>query len=105
MRLFSEMNREELRREIERLEEEMRRARRNGFESELEILRQRINLAKSYLTDPNQIRPGAKYEVEGSDKPFFVEYLRGVMAWGHWEGDAEPVALPIGILKPLGPED
>jgi len=71
------MNREELRREIERLEEEMRRARRNGFESELEILRQRINLAKSYLTDPNQIRPGAKYEVEGSDKPFFVEYLRG----------------------------
>src|SRR5690606_29245213 len=36
MRLFSEMNREELRREIERLEEEMRRARRNGFVSELE---------------------------------------------------------------------
>ncbi len=81
MRLFSEMNREELRREIERLEEEMRRARRNGFVSELEILRQRINLAKSYLTDPNQIRPGAKYEVEGSDKPFFVEY-----SGGSWPG-------------------
>ena len=105
MRLFSEMNREELRREIERLEREMRRARRNGLVSELEILRQRINLAKSYLTDPKRIRPGSRYRVEGSDKPFYVEYLRGVMAWGHWEGDTEPVAIPIGILKPMEPAD
>ncbi|GAA5346906.1 DUF1811 family protein [Planifilum fimeticola] len=105
MRLFSDMNREELRREIERLEREMRQARRNGLVSELEILRQRINLAKSYLTDPERIRPGLSYEVEGSDKPFFVEYLRGVMAWGHWEGETESVALPIGILKPVEPSD
>src|SRR5690606_41190599 len=51
MRLFSEMNREELRREIERLEEEMRRARRNGFEAEWKSPAQRLNLANSYRTD------------------------------------------------------
>lgn len=105
MRLFSEMNREELRREVDRLEREMHRARKNGLVSELEILRQRLNLAKSYLTDPKRIQPGSTYEVEGSDKPFIVEYLRGVMAWGHWEGETESVALPIGILKPLNPAD
>ncbi len=55
--------------------------------------------------DPHQIKPGRRYKAEGSDKPFLVEYLRGVMAWGHWEGEAESVALPIGILKPDEPVD
>jgi len=105
MRLFSEMNEEELRREIGRLEEEWKRAQRKGLLSEQEILRQRLNMAKSYLMDPHQIKPGRRYKAEGSDKPFLVEYLRGVMAWGHWEGEAESVALPIGILNPDEPVD
>jgi hypothetical protein len=105
MRLFSEMNEEELRREVLRLEAELQREQRKGLSSKQEILRQRLNLAKSYLTNPDQIKPGHKYRAEGSDKPFFVEYLRGVMAWGHWEGDAESVALPIGILKSEEPVD
>lgn len=105
MRLFSEMNEEELRREIKRLEAEERRAKRKGSPSEQEILRQRINLSKSYLTDPARIQPGRKYQVEGSNRRFYVDYLRGVMAWGHWEGETEAVALPIGILNPDEPVD
>ncbi|PTX53768.1 uncharacterized protein DUF1811 [Melghirimyces profundicolus] len=102
MNRYSRMNRKELKEEIRRLEEEETRARRSAMPGEEAVIRQKINFAKSYLTDPATIRPGW-YAVEGDDRRFRVERLNGVMAWGFWEGEKIESALPIGILKPVPP--
>lgn len=97
---YSNMSREELEEEIRRLEMEESRARRSAMPGEEAVIRQKINFAKSYLTDPDTIRPGDRFAVEGDSRLFEVEYLRGVMAWGRWQDEQVLSALPIGILIP-----
>ncbi|MFD1434669.1 DUF1811 family protein [Kroppenstedtia eburnea] len=102
---YSNMSREELEEEIRRLEMEESRARRSAIPGEEAVIRQKINFAKSYLTDPDTIRPGDRFAVEGDSRLFEVEYLRGVMAWGRWQDEQVLSALPIGILIPAPPHD
>lgn len=99
MRLFSQMDQQEILSEITRLEKEINRAEKKGMTSEVDLLRQKKNMARSYLVDPQKIQPGTWYKVEGTEDRFYVEYLRGVMAWGNWEGSLELVAIPIGIIR------
>lgn len=99
MRLFSQMSRDELIEEISLLEKELAKAEKMGRKSEANILRQRRNMARSYLVDPHIIQPGATYKVEGAEKTFQVEYLKGIMAWGKWEGSQELVAIPIALIQ------
>jgi hypothetical protein len=101
MLLFSRMSKEELHREIRRLEQEEKEALRQGWESQVAILRQKVRLARSYLIDPSTVQTNAWYEVEAMPGRFFVRYLNGVMAWGHWEGSKEEMAYPIAALKPI----
>ncbi|GGA47765.1 hypothetical protein GCM10007416_21160 [Kroppenstedtia guangzhouensis] len=100
---YSKMSREELEEEIRQLVEEESRARRSAMPGEEAVIRQKINFAKSYLTNPNTIQPGKRFAVEGESRLFEVEYLRGVMAWGRWQDEQVLSALPIGILIPAPP--
>lgn len=98
MKRYSQMTKEELEQEIKRLEQEEKQARQKSLESEALILRQKRNIARSYLIDPSAISPGKKYHVEGYAGLFTVEYVNGIMAWGTWEGSTEKVAYPLALL-------
>lgn len=98
---YSQMTRDQLIHEIQRLEQEQADADREGWESQVEMLKQKRNLARSYLVDPTTIIPHQLYQVEEQDGLFHVDYLNGVMAWGHWEGSEEEMALPLAVLQPL----
>lgn len=97
-RRFSALTPDELRREVDRLQREAETKRNQGLMAEAEVLEQRLFLAKSYLCDPNAFCPGETYRVIGEDKPFRLAFIRGVMAWGHLEGEAEARAFPLGRL-------
>lgn len=101
MRPYSQMSRDELLLEIETLKQEKVRARRQSLFSELDVIQQKINFAKSYLVDKSTIQPHQFYQVEGEPIRFWVEDLNGIMAWGRYEGQHEQIALPIGILTLL----
>lgn len=101
MMRYSQMTKDELLQEIERLEDEQKASLREGWESQADMLKQKRNLARSYLVDPTTIILNQFYHVEEHDRLFRVVYLNGVMAWGHWEDSTEEVALPIAILQPF----
>lgn len=97
---FSEMCREELEREAERLKEENQNKYKEGRISEANIAKQRYYFCLSYLADPTQIEVGTTYQIQGESDLFLVDYLNGVMAWGYRNGDnnSEMDAIPIGQL-------
>jgi len=102
MKRFSQMNPEELKAEIERLHREWEKAQNHGQESEATILKQKWNLARSYLINPQDIVIYQWYEVEGNAQRFYVKYLNGIMAWGHFENqEREESAVPLACLKHL----
>jgi hypothetical protein len=107
MKRYSEMSREELLAEMQRLREEGMKKHQSGLltESELQVLEQKYYLAKSYLMDPGEIELERHYKVEGEEEPFFVEYLNGVMAWGTFPSSTEKVAVPIGRLGTALPSE
>jgi hypothetical protein len=98
MMLFSHMTPRQLTAAIARLEREEREAEREGLPSKVAVIRQRKNMARSYLIDPATIRQNVWYETEEGGRKFFVERLNGVMAWGRWEGSRAEEAVPIAIL-------
>ncbi|GAB6936438.1 MAG: DUF1811 family protein [Bacillota bacterium] len=97
-RRLSDLTPDELRREIDRLQRDVETKRNQGLMAEAEVLEQRLFLAKSYLCDPRAFRPGETYRVVGEDRPFRLDFVRGVMAWGHLEGETEARAFPLGRL-------
>lgn len=96
---YSEMTKEELFAEMQHVLGEKRKKEQAGFISEANILEQKFYMAKSYLTDPETILTGQKYQVEGIKELFSVRYLNGVMAWGKFPSSTEEVAIPIGRLS------
>jgi hypothetical protein len=105
MKRYSEMSKDELLTEMQRLREDGMKQHQSGLltESELHVLEQKFYLAKSYLMDPKEIEPGRSYKVEGYDESFQVEYLNGVMAWGKFSSSEETIAIPIGRLGGILP--
>ncbi|PTM56528.1 DUF1811 family protein [Desmospora activa] len=103
MRHFSRMSTEEVKREIQRLEQAKVQAQRSSQVGELAVIQRQIQFALSYLRDPAEISPGHWYRVEGEEALFQVDYLNGVMAWGTYEGSSIQEAVPIGILHPMPP--
>lgn len=99
MKRMSEMSKEELEREMQRLWAEAKKKERAGFISEANVLEQKFYMAKSYLMDPAQIEVGAQYRVAGEEGIFTVEYLNGVFAWGKLDTDEEKRGFPIGRLE------
>lgn len=96
---MSEMSREELEREMQRLWAQAKKKERAGFFSEANVLEQKFYMAKSYLMDPSQIEIGGQYRVAGEEGIFTVQYLNGVFAWGQLDSDPEKRGFPIGRLE------
>lgn len=99
MQRFSQMSKDALEMEIERLNREKQKAKDQGLDTQLAILEQKINLARSYLIDSSTVQTSCWYQVEGKNIPFYVEYLNGVMAWGNWEHSGEKAAVPLALLE------
>jgi hypothetical protein len=96
---YSQMNPEELTNVVKELERQLTEAKKNKLESSEAILRQKINLAQSYLIDPQTIQIGSKYKIDGTSDLFKVDYLNGIYAWGRFEGNTEKEAFPLSLLK------
>jgi hypothetical protein len=98
---MSEMSKEELKIEMQRLWALAKKKEQAGFFSEANVLEQKFYMAKSYLMDPNQIEIGGQYRVAGEEGIFTVRYLNGVFAWGKLDTDPEERGFPIGRLEKL----
>jgi len=96
MKRYSEMTREELLTEIDKLREEERKA---EFPSQVELLERKLWMAKSYMLSTDSFTPGT-YGVVGQTEPFELEYVNGVMAWGRM-GPDEEACFPLSMLKRL----
>jgi hypothetical protein len=100
---YSDMTEHELKQEIASLKEKARKAEQMGMVSEFAVLERKVQMAKAYLMDPDEFKPGEIYEVEGDPGQYFkIDYMNGVFAWGYrLKGDGEEEALPISMLKEL----
>ncbi|MDQ0163051.1 YfhH family protein [Bacillus alveayuensis] len=97
---YSEMTEFELKTEIAKLKEKARKAEQIGIVNEYAVLERKIAMAKAYLLDPNDYKPGEIYEIDGDPgEKFKIEYLNGVFAWGHrLSTPLKEEALPISLL-------
>lgn len=99
MKRYSEMNHDEIQAEMQRLRAESMRKYQAGYLSEASIMESKYFMARSYLLDPKDFPDERDYIVSGYDNPFYVRYLRGMMAWGNFQDDEELQAFPIGRLE------
>lgn len=98
MKRYSEMDQEELFREMQTLLGEARKKEQAGFFSEANVLEQKYYMAKSYTLNKEHIQIGQEYQVDGESGLFKVAYLNGVFAWGRFAYSEEDEAFPIGRL-------
>ncbi|HEX7066434.1 MAG TPA: YfhH family protein [Bacillales bacterium] len=97
---FSEMTEQELQHEIAALSEKARKAEQLGIVNEYAVLERKITMAKSYLINPNDFKPGEVYEIEGDPgSTFEISFMNGTFAWGYRNGSKEEKAFPISMLK------
>lgn len=105
-RRFSDMTVEELRESIGQLTEQARKAEQMGMVSEYAVYQRKIQMAKSYMLNPGDYKPGEVYEIEGDPGLVFeITYMNGVFAWGYRknnkgeiQGSGEEEALPISMF-------
>jgi hypothetical protein len=97
---YSEMSAYELNQEIATLREKARKAEQMGMISEFAVLERKAAMAKAYLLDPDDFKPGEIYQIEGAPGSYFkIDYMNGVFAWGsRLSGNGSEEALPISLL-------
>src|SRR5699024_8418413 len=96
---YGGMTKKELHEEIAKLTEKARKAEQLGIVNEYAVLDRKIKMAKSYLLDPNDFKPGETYEIEGDPyRTFRISFINGMFAWGHRENSGEQEAFPISML-------
>jgi hypothetical protein len=97
---YSQMTEVELHQEIAQLKEKARKAEQLGRINEYAVFEKKVIMAKAYLLNPDDYKPGEKYGI--LDEPgagFKIDYMNGVFAWGfRLGGNGEEVALPISML-------
>lgn len=97
---YSEMTAQEIQKEIADLTERARKAEQLGIVNEYAVLERKIAMAKSYLLDPNDFKPGHTYEIEGDPGATFqISFINGTFAWGYRNNGKEQEAFPISMLK------
>jgi hypothetical protein len=101
---YSELSEFELHQEITKLNEKARKAEQLGMVNEYAVLERKAIMAKAYLLNPSDFKPGDIYEIEGDPGAYFkIDYLNGVFAWGNrLVGSQKEEALPISMLKKNG---
>lgn len=92
------MNESELRTEIANLSEKAKKAEQLGMINEFAVYERRVLMAKAYLLDPKDYKPGKTYPLVEGESTFTISYLNGYFAWGY--RDEKPVleAVPISLL-------
>jgi len=97
---YSQYTEYELKQEIASLTEKARKSEQLGMINEFAVLERKITMAKAYLLNPDDFKPGEIYEIEGDHGHYFkIDYMNGVFAWGHRENTPEKEeALPISML-------
>lgn len=100
---YSMMTKYELQQEIASLNEKARKAEQMGMVNEFAVLERKVIMAKSYLLNPEDFKPGEIFLIEGDPGVYFkIEYMNGVFAWGfRLNGSKGEEALPISMLKKL----
>jgi len=100
-RRYSDMTIQELLQEVSVLTEKARKAEQMGMVNEFAVLERKMVMAKCYLLNPEDFKPGEIYEIDGDPGTFFkIDYMNGVFAWGYRLNEgSEQEALPISILK------
>ncbi|AZV41373.1 MULTISPECIES: YfhH family protein [Peribacillus] len=98
---YSLMSPYELQQEIATLTEKARKAEQLGMENEYAVLERKATMAKAYLLNPDDFKPGEIYQIEGDPGVYFkIDYMNGVFAWGYrLGGHGKEEALPISMLK------
>jgi hypothetical protein len=101
---YSELTEFELHQEIAKLNEKARKAEQLGMVNEYAVLERKAIMAKAYLLDPADFKPGDIYEIDGDPGAYFkIDYLNGVFAWGYrLAGTQKEEALPISMLRREG---
>ncbi|MGD6796300.1 YfhH family protein [Metabacillus indicus] len=98
---YSTMTEYELKTEIAALSEKARKAEQLGMVNEFAVLDRKITMAKAYLLNPDEFKPGEIYEIEGAPGSFFkIDYMNGVFAWGNRleSPESEEEGIPISML-------
>ncbi|PLR95395.1 YfhH family protein [Bacillus sp. T33-2] len=100
---YSQMADYELKQEIARLHEQARKAEQMGMVNEFAVLERKAAMARAYLLNSEDFKPGEIYQVEGDPGVYFkINYLNGVFAWGfRLNGTGGEEALPISMLNKL----
>lgn len=97
---YSQLTRYELQQEIAALHEKARKAEQLGMVNEYAVLERKAIMAKSYLLNPDDFKPGEIYQIDGDPGAYYkIEYLNGIFAWGYrLSGGRNEEALPISML-------
>lgn len=97
---YSQLTEHELHQEIANLTEKARKAEQLGMVNEYAVLERKVTMAKAYLLNPDDYKPGDIYEIEGDPGSYFkINYMNGVFAWGHRiNHEDKEEALPISML-------
>lgn len=101
---LSDLTIEQLRSELGKYKEKMQKAEQMGNLSEVAVNERKIQMIMSYMSYPEDFKPGKSYELAGDPGyTFKINYLDGVMAWGHrvnllGEVVEKEEALPISLL-------
>ncbi|HLR60022.1 MAG TPA: YfhH family protein [Pseudogracilibacillus sp.] len=104
MSRYSDLTTEQLRVEIEKCKKEAQKAEQLGNISEVAINERKVQILLSYMAYPEDYKPGEIYEIRlDPGYTFKVNYIDGVMAWGHRvnllkETLEKEEALPISML-------
>lgn len=96
---FSEMTAPELRQEIVALNEKAKKAEQMGMINEFAVYERRVLLAKAYLLNPEDIKPGQTYSLKDGQSTFAVSYMNGHFAWGYRNNETNLEGIPISLIE------
>lgn len=103
-RRYSEYTVEQLRDEVADLKEKAIKAEQIGNVSEYAIYERKVQMAKAYMMNPDDFKPGETYDLDGDlGSGFKIDYMNGVFAWGKrttltGKVQEKQEALPISLL-------
>lgn len=100
---FSDLTVEQLRAEAAKYKEKAQKAEQLGNVSEVAINERKMQVAFSYMLNPDDFSAGDIHELVGDPgHTFIINYVNGVFAWGHriniLNEKYEEEAIPISIV-------
>ncbi|MCM2676764.1 YfhH family protein [Alkalicoccobacillus plakortidis] len=96
---FSEMTKPELRQEITALNEKAKKAEQMGMLNEFAVYERRVLLAKAYLINPDDFKPGKTYQLKDGQTTFSISYMNGQFAWGYRNNESKLEGIPISLIE------